>query len=126
MAQIFVEGIFEKHVNWTDLVNNDDNYKNILQVKIQKEFKKTPTYMEISEQTDEEGYHMGVYLCLNCETHEVNHKDSLPYENFNSFESIHKYLEEHTKLFIFFAESKHKIKKKAEQAACQIAINKIN
>lgn len=126
MAQIFVEGIFEKHVNWTDLVNNDDNYKNILQVKIQKEFKKTPTYMEISEQTDEEGYHMGVYLCLNCEIHEVNHKDSLPYEKFNSFESIHKYLEEHTKLFIFFAESKHKIKKKAEQAACQIAINKIN
>ena len=126
MAQIFVEAIYEKHINWTDLVKNDDNYKNILQVIIQKEFKKTPTYMEISEQDEEEGYHMGVYLCLNCESHEVSHSDSIPYEKFKSFENIHKYLEEHDKLFIFFAESKHKIKKKAEQAACQIAIGKIN
>lgn len=126
MAQIFVEAIYEKHINWTDLVKNDDNYKNILQVKIQKEFKKTPTYMEVSEQTEEEGYHMGVYLCLNCEPHEVNHSDSIPYETFNSFENIHKHLEIHSSAFIFFADSKHKIKKKAEQAACQIAIDKIN
>ena len=39
MPQIFVESIYERHVNWTDLVKNDDNYKNILQVIIQKEFK---------------------------------------------------------------------------------------
>ena len=126
MAQIFVEAIFEKHVNWTDLVKNDDNYKNILQVKIQKEFKKTPTYMEISEQDENEGYHMGVYLCLNCKSHEVTHKDSISYDTFGSFENIHKYLEEHDSVFVFFADSKHKIKKKAEQAACQIAIDKIN
>jgi len=126
MAQIFIEGIFERHINWTDLVNNDDNYKNILQVKIQKEFKKTPTYMEVSEQDEDEGYHMGVYLCLNCQPHEVSHSDSISYGNFGSFENIHKYLEEHEKVFVFFADSKHKIKKKAEQAACQIAINIIN
>ena len=125
MAQIFIEGVFERHINWTDLVNNDDNYKNILQVKIQKEFKKTPTYMEVSEQDDDDGYHMGVYLCLNCQIHEVSHNDSISYENFGSFENIHKYLEEHDRVFVFFADSKHKIKKKAEQAACQIAINKI-
>ena len=126
MAQIFVEGIYERHVNWTDLVKNDDNYKNILQVKIQKEFKKTPTYMEVSEQTEEEGYHMGVYLCLNCESHEVIHSDSISYEKLGSFENIHKYLEEHDRVFVFFADSKHKIKKKAEQEACRIAIDKIN
>ena len=39
MAQIFVESIFEKHVNWVNLIKQDDNYKNILQVKIQKIFK---------------------------------------------------------------------------------------
>ena len=39
IAQVFVENIFEKHVNWTDLLENDDNYKNIFQVMIQKEFK---------------------------------------------------------------------------------------
>lgn len=126
MAQIFVESIFEKHVNWTDLVKNDDNYKNILQVIIQKEFKKTPTYMEISEQTEEEGYHMGLYLCLNCEPHQVNHKDSINYETLGSFENIHKYLEDNEYAFVFFAESKHKIKKKAEQNSCRIAIDLIN
>ena len=31
--------IFEKHVDWVKLISDDDNYKNILQVKIQKEFK---------------------------------------------------------------------------------------
>jgi dsRNA-specific ribonuclease len=126
MAQIFVEAIYERHINWTELVNNDDNYKNILQVKIQKEFKKTPTYKEISEQDEELGYHMGVYLCLNCKHHQVTHKDSIPYETFGSFENIRKYLEDNEYAFIFFAESNHKIKKKAEQAACHIAINKIN
>ena len=48
MAQIFIETVFEKHVNWIDLILNDDNYKNILQVKIQKAFKITPEYMEIT------------------------------------------------------------------------------
>ena len=33
MAQKFVENVFETHVDWIDLINNDDNYKNILQVK---------------------------------------------------------------------------------------------
>ena len=126
MSQIFIESIFEQYINWTDLVNNDDNYKNILQVKIQKEFKKTPTYMEICQHSEEEGYYMGVYLCLNCKSHQVVHSDSIKYETFGSFENIHKYLEDNDSLFIFFAGSKHKIKKKAEQAACQIAINKIN
>ncbi|MEX0597511.1 MAG: ribonuclease III domain-containing protein, partial [Candidatus Paceibacterota bacterium] len=48
MAQIFVEKIFETHVDWIELIKNDDNYKNILQVKIQKEFKTTPDYIELS------------------------------------------------------------------------------
>ena len=30
MAQIFVENVFEKHVDWTKLISNDDNYKNKL------------------------------------------------------------------------------------------------
>ena len=125
IAQIFVENIYEKHINWTDLVKNDDNYKNILQVIIQKEFKKTPTYMEISPQDDEQGYHMGVYLCLNCNYYEMSHEDSVYYDTFNSIKDIHKYLEENEKAFVFFAESKHKIKKKAEQAACKLAVDKI-
>lgn len=125
IAQIFIENVFEKHINWTDLVKNNDNYKNILQVIIQKEFKKTPTYMEISQQDDNEGYHMGVYLCLNCNYYDMSHKDSISYDKFDSIKDIHTYLEENDRAFIFFAESKHKIKKKAEQAACEIAVGKI-
>jgi hypothetical protein len=34
-------------VNWIELILTDDNYKNILQVKIQKEFKITPDYIEM-------------------------------------------------------------------------------
>ena len=56
IAQTFVENVFENHVNWTDLLQNDDNYKNILQVLIQKEFKTTPVYVEISEHDEDEGY----------------------------------------------------------------------
>ena len=55
IAQIFVENILEKHVDWMNLIQNDDNYKNILQVKVQKAFKTTPTYLIISED-EEEGY----------------------------------------------------------------------
>ena len=36
IAQTFVENIFETHVNWTELLETDDNYKNILQVMVQK------------------------------------------------------------------------------------------
>ena len=45
MAQKFVENIFENHVDWTELIKNDYNYKNKLQVLIQKEFKTTPEYV---------------------------------------------------------------------------------
>ena len=42
MAQIFVENIFERHVDFVKLVSSDDNYKNIFQVMVQKQFKTTP------------------------------------------------------------------------------------
>jgi hypothetical protein len=65
---------------------------------------------------------MGVFLCLNCEPHQVKLSDAVHYKTLGSFEKIHSHLEDKGRLFVFFAESKHKIKKKAEQAACQIAI----
>ena len=64
IAQIFVENIFEKHVNWMELIQNDDNYKNILQVMLQKAFQVTPVYREIGEWDEELGYHMGVFFVL--------------------------------------------------------------
>jgi dsRNA-specific ribonuclease len=126
IAQIFVESIFEQHVNWTDILMNDNNYKNILQVLIQKEFKITPVYVEISPHDDDEGYHMGVYLCLGQDAHGLSHSHSVPFSKFKSFDNIQEYIEEHQKVYVFLGESKHKIKKKAEQAACKMGVDQIN
>ena len=126
MVQIFVESVFEKHVDWINLIKNDDNFKNILQVKIQKEFKVTPDYIEISEHDPEIGYHMGVYLCLGQFVHGLKHDDSISIDTFSNYNDIHQYMSEKGKIFMFMGEGKHKIKKKAEQVACDAAIVKLN
>jgi dsRNA-specific ribonuclease len=126
MVQIFVESIFEKHVDWVSLIRNDDNYKNILQVKIQKEFKVTPDYLEVQEYDQDSGYHMGVYLCLGQNVHNLKHNDAIPISKFESYIGIHQYMSEQRKAFIFMGEGIHKIKKKAEQLACDEAIGILN
>jgi len=123
MAQIFVETVFEKHVDWVSLIRNDDNYKNILQVKVQKEFKVTPHYMEVAEYNAETGYRMGVYLCLGQSVHHLSHSDAIPYSYFSSYKDIHQFMSENGKVFVFLGEGQHKIKKKAEQIACEMAIS---
>lgn len=116
MAQIFVENIFEQHVDFVKLVETDDNFKNILQVKIQKEFKTTPEYLEISYDNDY-GYEMGVYLCVGQSIHGVVRASATSFEEFGSFANVHEALK--TKpVFVFLGKASHKIKKKAEQLAC--------
>jgi hypothetical protein len=86
----------------------------------------TPHYLELTPyQVDGAGYHMGVYLCLGQAIHEAQ---SRPTEcvvcsgRFTSHAQIHEYMSIHRKIFLFLAEGKHKIKKKAEQIACELAI----
>jgi dsRNA-specific ribonuclease len=117
MAQKFIESVFEKHIDWTALIQNDDNYKNILQVKVQKEFKVTPHYLEI-EHDLELGYKMGVYLCLGQAIHNVSHKDAVDISFFKNFKAVQDLVNESGKAFIFMGEGQHKIKRKAEQTAC--------
>tara|TARA_B110000483_G_scaffold21298_1_gene24028 strand:+ start:9746 stop:10747 length:1002 start_codon:yes stop_codon:yes gene_type:complete len=125
MVQIFVETIFEKHVDWINLIQNDDNYKNILQVRIQKEFKVTPHYMEIQEYNSDKGYNMGVFLCLGQSAHNLSAIQSKPIRNYRSFAHIHQFMAENAKVFILLGSSVHKIKKKAEQIACENALMSI-
>jgi dsRNA-specific ribonuclease len=124
MAQKFIENIFEKHIDWTELIQNDDNYKNILQVKIQKQFKVTPHYLEI-EHDPELGYKMGVYLCLGQAIHNVTHKDAIAFSHFKNFNAINEYIEQNNKVIIFMGSGQHKIKRKAEQVASLEAIKQI-
>ena len=126
MVQIFVESIFEKHVDWMNLIQNDDNFKNILQVKIQKNFKVTPHYMDIEEYNAETGYHMGVFLCLGQSIHNLGVKQSISISKFSCFDDIHQYMSVNNKIFVFLGKGVHKIKKKAEQIACEEALKNIN
>jgi len=124
MAQKFIENVFERHIDWVDLINTDDNYKNILQVKIQKEFKVTPHYVELAV-TEEDGYRMGVFLCVGSQIYNADIAKAFPYERFGSFEAISQYLQTTTGVLVFLGEGTHKIKKKAEQSACSDVIKKI-
>ena len=128
MAQTFVENVFEKHVDWTNLINNDDNYKNKLQVIIQKEFKITPDYVELKtpklDDADDSDrlYVMGVYICFGQNIHNAKISEANTFDSLGSFKSIHDCLEKQDKLLVFLTKAEHKIKKKAEQLACDQAI----
>jgi len=126
IAQKFIESVFETHIDWVALIQNDDNYKNILQVKIQKEFKVTPHYLQIINDP-EDGYKMGVYLCLGQPIYSVNIKDAIHINSLNSFKGVQDYINEHNgKIFLFLGEGQHKIKRKAEQIACNEALTFLN
>jgi dsRNA-specific ribonuclease len=125
MAQIFVESVFETHVDWTKIINTDDNYKNILQVKIQKEFKTTPDYLEITHNI-EQGYDMGVYLCLGKPIYQMKIEDSKPFSFYGSFQKIQEEFLKKSYVFVFLGSGVHKIKKKAEQIASEISIKNID
>ena len=118
IAQIFIESIFEKHVDWMKLIRDDDNYKNILQVKIQKAFQDTPHYIEINHD-DDSGYEMGVYLCLGQKIHQVDKSEAIHFDFYGSFDKIQEELNINHKIFVFLGKGIHKIKRKAEQTACE-------
>ena len=127
IAQKFIETVFEKHIDWVALIKNDDNYKNILQVKIQKEFKVTPHYLQINHDP-EEGYKMGVYLCIGQPIYNMNIEKAIKFTGLqNNFKAVQDYiLENDGKIFLFLGEGQHKIKRKAEQIACNEALQYLN
>lgn len=124
IAQIFIENIFERHIDWMKLIREDDNYKNILQVKIQKEFKTTPTYMVINE--DDEGYEIGVYLVMNIPVECIVHENATEITGAISFKEMQGVIEEEGGVFCLLGRGKHRVKKKAEQDACLSILRRIS
>jgi dsRNA-specific ribonuclease len=121
MVQIFIENIFEKHIDWVRLIQIDDNYKNIFQVKIQKAFKVTPHYLQMSY--NEEGFTMGVFLCIGQSIHTMKIEDAININTLNSFDAVQEYLNNNNgKIFLFLGKGQHRIKCKAEQIACNVAL----
>lgn len=121
ICQLFIESIYEKLVDWNEILETDTNYKNILQVKIQKEFKRTPEYIILNHDEDLR-YTMGVFLCLTDNIYNLNPSQATNFDDIQSFENIRS--GNHT--FVFLGSGTHKIKKKAEQLACFEALYKID
>jgi hypothetical protein len=69
---------------------------------------------------------MGVYLCLGQPIFNLTHKNALHISSFKTFKTIHEYVAEKGKIFLFMGEGQHKIKRKAEQIACNEAISYIS
>ena len=124
MCQTFIEHVYEEYVDWDKLINNDDNYKNRLQVIIQKEFKTTPEYVEL--EINEDGYTMGIFICLGDKIYNMDINNAIDFNKLDNFQDIHYILEKNNKALIFLSKSTHKIKKKAEQNACEYIISKLS
>jgi dsRNA-specific ribonuclease len=125
MAQLFVESIFDKHVDWSKITKQSDNYKRPLQELIQNAFKTTPHLKEMRSFHIDTGYTMGVFLCLGQPIHKVSVENALPMGHFKSFEDIHIHMAQKQKLFLFLGEGVHRIKQTAEQIACKEGIEQV-
>jgi dsRNA-specific ribonuclease len=122
VAQLFVEAVFDRHIDWTKITKQSDNFKRPLQELLQSEFKTTPYIMEIESFNQENGYHMGVYLCLGQQTYGVHHSETMPRNKIRSFAQIHQHMAYYQKIFLFLGEGSNKVKQSAEQMACKDAI----
>jgi hypothetical protein len=70
---------------------------------------------------------MGVYLCLGQPIHSVNIIDAVHINTLNNFKAVQDYVAENNgKIFLFLGEGQHKIKRKAEQIACNEALTFLN
>ena len=124
MAQLFIENVFDRHVNWSSIVHVHDNYKNTLQEFIQKRFRVTPLYIIIDQGVC---FEMGVFLLLGKTSNpsHLNPKNATAYSGLGSWEKVNDHYERYGFAFIFLAKASHKIKKKAEQLACKAALSLI-
>jgi hypothetical protein len=68
---------------------------------------------------------MGVYLCLGQPSWKMNAGNALPFDQFKTLEAVHARLKMNPCLFVFLGKGIHKIKKKAEQLACEDALKRI-
>ena len=68
---------------------------------------------------------MGIYISFGQNIHNANISSAVKFDNLKTFKAIHELLEKNDKLLVFLTKAEHKIKKKAEQMACENAIKLI-
>lgn len=121
-AQKFIEAVLEREVDWTRLIAYDDNFKNQLQVKVQKAFKVTPHYIQMDADEATGEVTMAVCLCLNQQIYETSIEQAIPFDTIGSFDKILEMTNDGTPILVLLGSASHKIKKKAEQHACAEAL----
>ena len=122
VARLFITSVYHSYVDWNVLITTNDNYKNKLQVLIQKSFKTTPSYVELNR-SPSRGYKVGVYLCRGANIQSVNLRHAVDLSSHsNSFLQVIG--SSSSKLF-FLGTGCHKVKKKAEQAACKDILERL-
>ena len=92
---------------------------------VQKAFKVTPDYLEL-DRNPETGYEVGVFICLGQSIHSVNADQAEDFDKFGSFNAIQSEFTENGKVFVRLAQAQHKIKRKAEQMACEHIISQLS
>ena len=123
-ATTFIQNVIEEHVDWQKLLTTDDNYKNMLQVRIQKTFRITPDYVEI-KQCKDKGYQVAVMLAIGAPIYRHDLTGAIPYTRFGSLQAIRETTGETSMMLVHLANGCHKVKKKAEQAASFLALQRI-
>jgi dsRNA-specific ribonuclease len=108
----YVSSLIEKHIDWQKLMTENDNYKNTLQILIQKEFKTTPTYVDLGT-PEGEGYRMAVMLVVGSSPP----AEAVPLERVKTIAQIHALSNMLRGCRVTLGVARHAFKKKAEQQA---------
>ena len=70
---------------------------------------------------------MGVYLCLGQQIYNLNPNQAVHINTLNDFKGVQEFIAQNNgKIFLFLGEGQHKIKRKAEQIACNVALTVLN
>lgn len=125
ICNIFLEGVFNKCVNWSSIIHTHDNYKNILQTIMQKLWRITPIYITL-DQNSGDNYEVGVFMYLGMKENVLDPLSAIPIEMYENVMTINEEYKRTGYVFIKMGVANHKIKKKAEQLSCKNAIAYIN
>ena len=133
MAQIFIENILERHVDWDHLIHTNDNYKKLLQDRIQKKFKVVPYHKEVGH-SPTDGYEVNVYLFVrtqpNTSFHTMDLNEALHLRDVKTFANIYSMIRGEygctNNMLVLLGGGRHRIKIKAEQLACEQILKQLD
>ena len=120
MAAVFLTGVFNTIVNWNAILHSIDNYKNILQLMVQKRWKTLPMYITLRS---DPSFEIGVFVRLGANDQILDPANATPFEEFGSVDGVDRHYARVGYAFVRLGSATHSVKKKAEQIACKLTID---